>query len=124
VIASFSGLFEHLNAGGIYVIEDLHVAGMRDWGSTSFNRGMDLEHEQTGNDPDQMVSFLTSIRARKDVAELTVHLKKICFIHKASGHRDQDHSEPERGDRLGELFPPVLRKTLLQKIAGRLVGGI
>jgi SAM-dependent methyltransferase len=120
VIATFSGLFSHLKPGGIYVVEDLHVSGWRDWGRVALNRGMALKQETEGNDPEEMARFLSDVRKRSDVAELVVHLKKICFIRKAGA----EPSPPlERGDRLEDLFPAAPRqRILLQKIARRLVG--
>jgi hypothetical protein len=104
VEASFAGLFGHLREGGIYAIEDLHVSAASDWGSVCWNRGMALQQEPFGNDPQEMVRFLKAVRARPDVAALTVHLKKLCFIHRAGG--DQTPPRWERGDSLDELYPP------------------
>jgi hypothetical protein len=79
------------------------VAAWQNWGSIAWNKVMDLEKDNRGNDPEEMVRFLTDIRACKDVAELVLHLKKICFITKTSG--EQKQSVPcERGDRIEELF--------------------
>ena len=122
VIASFSQLFDQLRPGGTYVIEDLHVAACHNWGQVSFNQGMDLEKDSRGNDPDEMVRFLTDVRGRKDVAELVVHLKKICFIRKSSSDSKELPSPWERGDRLQDLFPRPQKKTFMQKVAVHLLG--
>jgi hypothetical protein len=104
ITASFAELFGHLTAGGIYVIEDLHVATARDWGTVAWNRGMALLREDVGNDPHEMIQFLKSVRTRADVAALTVHLKKICFIEKTTPGLQR--ARCERGDSLDELYPP------------------
>jgi len=122
VIASFNGLFNYLKPGGIYVIEDLHIAAWADWGSVAFNRGMDLQREEQGNDIRKMSRFLASVRDRSDVADLAVYLKKICFICKVSRNRTEEHYPWQRGDPLEELFPPKGRKSLLRNIAIRLLG--
>jgi SAM-dependent methyltransferase len=101
IIASFEGLFEHLRPGGVYVIEDLHVLSERYWGKVVYNRGMKLQREVEGNNPKEMISFLQAVRARNDVSELAVHLKKICFIKKKAD--DLEPVQWERGDRLEEL---------------------
>jgi len=122
VIASFQGLFDHLKLGGIYVIEDLNIAAWRDWGRVSFNRGMELHQDSQGNDPAEMYRFLTGVRERQDVAELTVHLKKICFIRKVAETGAAGRSPWERGDALEDLFPSPRKRTLLQKVAVKLLG--
>ena len=122
VIASFQGLFDHLKLGGIYVIEDLNIAAWRDWGRVSFNRGMELHQDSEGNDPAEMYRFLTGVRERQDVAELTVHLKKICFIRKVAETGAEGRSPWERGDALEDLFPSPRKRTLLQKVAVKLLG--
>jgi hypothetical protein len=121
VKASFYGLFDHVKFGGTYVIEDLHVSNWRDWGKTSFNRGMDLEKVSGGNDAEEMFRFLSSVRGRNDVAELVVHLKKICFIRKAATAGTAARSAWDRGDRLEDLFPIPRKRNLIQKIAARLM---
>jgi hypothetical protein len=118
VKASFAGLFGHLRPSGIYVIEDLHVAGSLEWGSVAWNRGMDLEREQVGNDPDEMIAFLKSVRSRSDVAELAVHLGKICFVHKAGA--DARAAAWERGDVLDDLYRS--RRADKPGVLGRLYG--
>jgi SAM-dependent methyltransferase len=122
VIASLHGLFGFLKPGGFYVIEDLGPAGRTDWGAVSCNKGMDLERSERGNDPQEMVRFLQAVRGREDVADLTVHLKRICFIHKAS-HEGADERYPwPRGDRLEELFPPPpSKRSLSQRVATKLL---
>ncbi len=121
VIASFAGLFGSLKPGGLYIIEDLHIANWRDWGRVALNKGMDLEQDSQGNDPAEMVRFLTGVRERADVAELIVHLKKICFIRKL-GPGAEKRAEWDRGDRLDELFPappptPSLLRRVLRRVA-------
>lgn len=114
VEASFTALFGHLRAGGIYVIEDLHVSAARDWGAVSWNFGMVLQRETFGNDPGEMVAFLKVARDRPDVMALTVHLGKICFIHKTGG--EQPTPRWERGDALDELYPPRPRPRLRRMV--------
>lgn len=114
VQATFAGIFAHLRAGGIYVIEDLHVSASRDWGVVSWNRGMALHRERTGNDPQEMVAFLKAVRAREDVTALTVHLRKICFIQKADGR--QASPRWERGDALDDLYPAPPRSRLRRTV--------
>lgn len=122
MIASFGGLFDHLKPGGTYVIEDIHVADWRGWGQVAFNKGMDMQRDGGGNDPEELIAFLFSVRQRPDVAELIVHLRKICFIRKASGDPLTDRAPWQRGDRIEDLFPPPKKRTLAQKVARRLVG--
>lgn len=118
MIASFHGLFEHVTPGGYYVIEDISTAGVLNWGSESFNRGMALLQDARGNDPSEMTQFLRDIKARPDVAELVLHQRAICFIRKRAAG-DPASTLYERGGKIEDLFP--LPRPLWRRAAGRFV---
>lgn len=119
VITSFDELFPHLRPGGLYVIEDLHVAQDASWGRIAWNRGMDLLREPSGNDPRRMVEFLKRTRSAPQVRELTLHLGRIGFIEKATPG-EVAAPRPDRGDPLDDLAPAA-RWT---RIPGRVRGWV
>lgn len=115
---SFRELYPHVSPGGIYVIEDIHTAALRDWGSVAFNEGMARHREEGGNDPAAMMAFLHEVRGRSDVRELILHLKKLALVFKPL---PGDVKAPiERGDRIEDLYPRELALPLPLRVARRL----
>ena len=82
IISTFDYLFDRLADGGTYVIEDIHVAEDRDWGSVAYNEGMNIVGAKGGNNIEDFNRFMKRISVDSRVKRIVTYLDKICFIEK------------------------------------------
>ena len=82
VIASFEYLFGRVEAGGLYVIEDVHVAEEKDWGAVAYNKGMDVVNHPVGDNKEEFDAFMKRVASHPQVEQIQIYDEKICFIGK------------------------------------------